>query len=125
MYTCEVCGNIVEAFNNLKMELQCCNQTMTMIEAKNENQSTEKHVPYVSDLRSGYHVSVGKEQKHPMNEIHYIEMIELTVDGHVYKKYMLPTDDASADFFVARGEEVSARAYCNLHGLWTDQPIEE
>ncbi len=125
MYKCEECGNIVEAFNDLTNQLHCCNQPMIQIEAQHEDQSIEKHVPYISDLRSGYKVSVGKEDKHPMNEIHYIEMIELTVDNHVYKKYMQPTDDCYADFFVAKGEKVSARAYCNIHGLWTDTPIEE
>jgi superoxide reductase len=98
---------------------------MTKLEEQYEDQSIEKHVPYISDLRSGYKVKVGKEESHPMNEIHHIEMIELTVDGHVYKKFMLENDDSEADFFVARGENVSARAYCNLHGLWTDTPKEE
>ena len=44
-------------------------------------------------------------------------VIELIADGISYKKYLKPGDQPIAEFCV-KAEKVSAREYCNLHGLW-------
>jgi superoxide reductase len=54
---------------------------------------------------------------HPMEEKHYIEWIELTVDGTVLRKFLKPGDAPEA-FFKVSGEVSGAREYCNVHGLW-------
>ncbi|RLC41679.1 MAG: hypothetical protein DRH51_02565 [Candidatus Coatesbacteria bacterium] len=52
-------------------------------------------------------------------EVHYIEFIELYIDGKmVMKKDFNPEDNPVADFEVKKGKEVFAREFCNLHGLW-------
>lgn len=83
------------------------------------NVNEEKHVPYIEELENGYRVTIGKPALHPMAEVHYIEFIELYVDGKmVMKKELNPGDQPIAEFEVAKGKEVFAREFCNLHGLW-------
>ncbi len=92
------------------------------IEAKTQDAATEKHVPYVEERENGYLVKVGKEAKHPMLEAHYIEFIELIIDGDkLYRKYLNPGDEPEAFFEIAKGKDVVAREYCNIHGLWKNR----
>ena len=83
------------------------------------NVNEEKHVPFVEELEKGYRVTIGKPALHPMLEVHYIEYIELFVDGEkVATKEFKPGDKPVAEFEVKKGKEVFAREFCNLHGLW-------
>ncbi len=118
IYKCEVCGNIVEVIHEGPGELVCCDQPMVLLEEKTADTSTEKHVPFIKREDGKYVVVVGENALHPMEEKHYIEWIELTVDGVVYKKFLNPGDEPKAVFEVPEGKEVSAREYCNVHGLW-------
>jgi len=54
---------------------------------------------------------------HPMTEEHYIEWIELVADGKAYRQFLKPGDAPEAVFPVVT-DNVTAREYCNLHGLW-------
>jgi superoxide reductase len=55
---------------------------------------------------------------HPMEEKHYIEWIEITTaDGKTGKKFLTSQDKPEAEFHT-RKEVISARIYCNIHGLW-------
>ena len=77
----------------------------------------EKHVPVVEKIEGGWRVTVG-EGDHPMTEAHYIQWIELITDrNEVLRKYLTPTDRPVAEF-KTDADEVYAREYCNLHGLW-------
>ncbi len=116
IYKCDVCGNIVEVLDAGKGELVCCGQAMKLFEEKTADKSTEKHVPVIEKIPSGYRVTVGTTL-HPMEEKHYIEWIELTADGIRYKKFLKPGDAPRAEFCVD-AKKVSAREYCNIHGLW-------
>ncbi len=118
VYKCEVCGNMVEVMHGGVGELICCGQPMTLLEEKTADTSTEKHVPFIKREDGKYVVVVGENALHPMEEKHYIEWIELIVDGMVYKKFLNPGDRPEAAFEVPEGKEVSAREYCNIHGLW-------
>jgi superoxide reductase len=83
------------------------------------NVNEERHVPWVQELENGYRVTVGKPSLHPMEEIHWIEYVELYVDGElVGKKEFQPGDKPEAEFEVTKGKQVFAREFCNLHGLW-------
>jgi superoxide reductase len=83
------------------------------------NVNEERHVPWVEELKDGYRVSVGKPSHHPMTEAHIIEYVELYVDGKlVGKKDFAVGETPVAEFKVAKGKEVYAREFCNLHGLW-------
>lgn len=116
VYKCEVCGNIVEVVHGSFGELVCCGQPMDLLEEKTADKSTEKHVPVIEKTTNGYKVTVGSTL-HPMEEKHYIEWIELLVDGLVYRKFLEPGKDPVAEF-CAEGKDISAREYCNVHGLW-------
>jgi superoxide reductase len=52
-----------------------------------------------------------------MEDAHFIEWIELLADGRVYRKYLQPGMKAEARFQI-NPKTLSARAYCNMHGLW-------
>ena len=123
LYKCDVCANLIEVLKDSDNIISCCNQPMTLVTPQKSEDG--KHTPVVSETKNGYKVMIGEVAEHAMNEIHYMEMIELTVDDKVYKRYLTLTDDASVYFFVAKGDVVSARAYCNIHGLFTSEQIEE
>jgi superoxide reductase len=52
-----------------------------------------------------------------MEEKHYIEFVELIADGKVYRQFLNPGEAPEAVFCI-EAAQVSAREYCNLHGLW-------
>jgi superoxide reductase len=52
-----------------------------------------------------------------MEEKHYIEWIEIIADGKGYRQLLNPGDIPEAEFKID-ADQVTARAYCNLHGLW-------
>ena len=117
IYKCKVCGNIVEVIHGAKGELVCCGQPMEKQVAGTTDAATEKHVPVIEKVEGGYKVTVGSVA-HPMLEAHYIEWIELiTSCGRVQRKYLTPGDAPEATFKCA-ADKVTAREYCNLHGLW-------
>jgi len=116
VYKCDVCGNIVEVLIGGKGQLVCCNQPMKLMKENTVDASLEKHVPVVEKESGGIKVKVGSAP-HPMEEKHYIQWIEVIVDGKVYRQFLSPGGVAEA-FFPVTGEKVTAREYCNLHGLW-------
>lgn len=116
IYKCELCGNIVEVLHAGDGELVCCGQPMVRVVENTVDASKEKHVPVIEKTQEGYKVSVGSIA-HPMEEKHWIEWIELIADGVSYRKFLKPGDAPTASFSVT-ASKVSAREYCNLHGLW-------
>ena len=117
IYKCEICGNIVEIVHTGGGSLVCCNQEMTLLEEKNEDASVEKHVPYIEKTMSGILVKIGQNQDHPMTDEHYIEWIQVIADGVSYRKFLKPGDKPEAEFSID-ADNISAREYCNVHGLW-------
>jgi superoxide reductase len=116
VYKCEVCGNIVEVLHVGGGELVCCGQPMKLMVENTVDASKEKHVPVIEKIGKGCLVKVGSVP-HPMEEKHYIEWVELIVDGKAYRQFLKPGDKPEA-FFEVTGSSVTAREYCNLHGLW-------
>jgi superoxide reductase len=116
VYKCKICGNIVEVLHGAAGVLVCCGQPMD-IQVENTADSTkEKHVPLIEKIDGGYKVTVGSTL-HPMEEKHFIEWIELIADGKAYRQFLKPGEAPSAVFTLA-AESVTAREYCNIHGLW-------
>ncbi|MBW2471041.1 MAG: desulfoferrodoxin, partial [Deltaproteobacteria bacterium] len=116
VYKCDICGNIVEVLHGGQGTLVCCGQNMTLQVENTVDAAQEKHVPVIQKIDGGYKVSVGSVA-HPMEEKHYIEWIELIADGKAYRQFLKPADAPEA-FFAIDAQQVSAREYCNLHGLW-------
>lgn len=116
VYKCDVCGNIVEILHGGKGQLVCCNQPMKQMKENTVDAAKEKHVPVIEKVANGFKVKVGSVA-HPMEEKHYIEFVELIVDGKIYRQFLAPGQAPEA-FFEISGDKVAAREYCNLHGLW-------
>lgn len=116
VYKCNVCGNIIEVLHAGGGQLVCCGQPMELVKEKTEDQGKEKHVPVIERTDKGVKVKVGSVP-HPMEESHYIEWIEVIADGRSYFKFLNPGDSPEAEFEI-EAENIEAREYCNLHGLW-------
>ncbi len=116
IYKCEICGNIVEVLHEGAGELVCCGQPMALLSEKTEDQGNEKHVPVIEQTEKGVKVKVGAVA-HPMEDKHYIEWIEVITDGRAYRKFLNPGDSPEAEFAI-NSDEVEAREYCTIHGLW-------
>ncbi len=116
IYKCELCGNIVEVTTVGGGQLVCCGKPMTLQAENTTDAAQEKHVPVIEKCDCGYKVKVGSVA-HPMTAEHQIEWIELIADGKAYRQFLKPGDAPEATFCV-KAENVSAREYCNLHGLW-------
>ena len=116
VYKCYKCGNIIEILHEGAGELVCCGEPMYLLEENMVDADHEKHVPVIEKIENGYKVKIGATL-HPMEEMHYIEWIQLTADGKAYRKRLRPGDLPESEFCV-QADRVSARAYCNVHGLW-------
>ncbi|MDJ0668444.1 MAG: desulfoferrodoxin [Desulfobacterales bacterium] len=116
VYKCDLCGNIVEMLHGGAGELVCCGQPMKLFIENTVDAAKEKHVPVIEKVAGGIKVKVG-DVPHPMEEKHYIEFVELIADGKVYRQFLNPGEAPEAMFCI-EADQVSAREYCNLHGLW-------
>jgi superoxide reductase len=117
VYKCSVCGNIITVLHVGGGTLVCCGQPMELLVENTTDASREKHVPVVTKVPGGFKVTVGSVP-HPMEEKHYIEWIELLAGERSYRQFLKPGDAPEATFLVD-APEAEARAYCNLHLLWT------
>ena len=111
IYKCEVCSNMTEVVHEGPGQLVCCGQPMKLQEENTTDAATEKHIPIIE----GNKVIIGSIE-HPMQDVHFIEWIEATSQkGEIMKKFLKPEDKPETTFPF---EPISAREYCNLHGLW-------
>ena len=116
IYKCEICGNIVEMVHPGKGTLVCCGQPMALYEENSTDAAVEKHVPVLEKTSDGYKVTVGSVA-HPMEEKHYIQWVEIIADGKAYCQFLNPGEAPEATFRI-QADQVTAREYCSLHGLW-------
>jgi superoxide reductase len=116
IYKCEVCGNILEVLHGGKRPLKCCGTTAWRLTANTVDTAKEKHVPVVEKTSAGLKVKVGRVD-HPMEEKHYIEWVEIIADESVFRRHLKPGDVPEVTFDI-NPDQATARAYCNLHGLW-------
>jgi superoxide reductase len=116
VYKCEICGNIVEVLHEGAGELVCCGKPMKLLVENTTDASREKHVPVIERTDTGVRVKVGSAP-HPMEEKHYIEWVQIMADGKSYRQFLSPGQAPEATFDV-KAAAVTAREYCNVHGLW-------
>jgi len=116
VYKCGICGNIVEMLHGGVGELICCGKPMALQAENTVDASKEKHVPVVEKIAGGFKVKVGSVP-HPMEEKHYIEWVEIMANGKLCRKWLQPGEAPEAEF-VTDAAAVTAREYCNIHGLW-------
>lgn len=117
VYKCEICGNIIEVLHGGDGELVCCEQPMKLMTENTVDAAKEKHVPVIEKTDKGVKVKIGSVA-HPMEEKHYIEWIEVIKNNQALRVFLKPGDKPEAEFAVDP-KGITAREYCNLHGLWS------
>ncbi|MFC1727030.1 desulfoferrodoxin [Patescibacteria group bacterium] len=123
IYKCNICGNVVEVLHDGVGSLICCNQPMVLLKEKTEDEGQEKHLPVIERKENKAKVKVSSTP-HPMEEKHYIQWIELSVNDQRIRQYLTPKNKPETEFEIQsdlpKGTQIrlEARQYCNLHGLW-------
>ena len=118
IYYCKHCKNLVGITSEGGGKLICCGEDMEKLEAKTEDSSTEKHVPFIEESSNGILVKVGQNTAHPMEEKHYIKFIEVLTKDKILRTELKPGDKPEAAFSVPAADVVEAREWCTLHSLW-------
>jgi superoxide reductase len=116
IFKCEICGNIVELINDGGGTLICCSQEMNEIEISTEENTYEKHIPYVTKEGNEVTVQIGKTI-HPMIAEHYIEWIAVVEENRVQKVILQPGEEPKAKFKV-ESDNFITYTYCNIHGFY-------
>ncbi len=116
VYKCPVCDTMIEVLEPCGLEISCCGPPMIHLDEKVNDAGKEEHVPLIERCRKGIRVKVGGA-RHPMEELHRIEWIELCCRGKFLRQYLRPGQAPEAVFEI-KGEPVMVRAYCSRHGLW-------
>ncbi len=117
IYKCTVCDNVVEVLQTGIGTLVCCGEDMEKLKAKTEDKGLEKHVPVIEEVADGILVKVG-DVPHPMEEDHYIKLIEVLTEDKVLRAELEPGQKPRAKFKVAKDEIVGVREFCTVHDLW-------
>lgn len=115
IYYCTKCGITMEALTDGGVQT-CCGTEMELLKENTKEAAVEKHLPVIEAIEGGYRVTVGSV-RHPMEEAHYIQWIEL-IEGNKSQICFLNPGDSPVAEFRTDAKEVSAREHCNLHGLW-------
>jgi superoxide reductase len=120
IYKCAICGNVVSVIETHQGELVCCGQPMNKLEAKTKEEGKEKHVPVLTIDKNKVIVKVGSIP-HPMEDKHFIELIQLVRNNQVIlEKHLTSKDKPEAEFGLDNTKGIKARIYCNIHGLWAN-----
>lgn len=116
-YICPHCGNLLEVVRSGDVAPCCCGQEMLELKANSVDASGEKHTPTVQIHGNIVEVNVGSID-HPMEEIHWIEWVQLNTDKGIYRRRLNPGQTPRAIFQLNNEQPLAVYAYCNLHGLW-------
>ena len=98
---CKNSGNIIEVLCPGK---DADVSQLNVIEAKTSGEGEPKHKPIITRVDDGYNVKVA--------------VIELIADGQIHKQYLKPGDKPEATFKIPEADDVVAREFCTIHGLW-------
>ena len=124
IYKCNVCGSVIEVINSGVGQLVCCSLPMEHLpEHKNDDEFQEKHVPIVTLEGENKTIRVGSIP-HPMEEKHYIMIIEAISPDKKYlkRKYLHPQEEPKMDLkHNCKYDNFTARELCNIHGLWVSE----
>ena len=116
-YICAHCGNVIEMVHNAGVPVMCCGQKMDELIPNTVEASGEKHIPAFQVHGDVVEVNVGSVN-HPMEEVHWIEWVQLVSDKGSYRKWLNPGEAPNVRFLLDGEKPLAVYAYCNLHGLW-------
>lgn len=114
-YNCPTCKNVVELLEGEIKNITCCQKQMELMKPNTVDASKEKHVPVYEKKEDEIIVRVG-EEKHPMEENHYITWIALVKDDTITRINLQPNKHAEVKFPYIKNSTIYA--CCNNHGLW-------
>lgn len=114
-YRCPVCETVIEVLEESGYELVCCGPPMQLLEHSTNQSGDGAHAISLSRTPDGIKVRVG-DSGHPMRKTHSIRWIEVVSGSRCYRQFLRQGDPPEALFPPAEGE-ISALAYCNVHGL--------
>jgi len=116
-YICPDCGMIIETIHDSGIAPSCCGMKMDQLLPNTVEASGEKHIPAVSVDGNVVTVNVGSVD-HPMQDVHYIEWVQLVTERGIQRKYLNPGEAPNVIFHLSEDKPLAVYAYCNLHGLW-------
>jgi len=117
IYYCKHCKRICYTYP-VNSTLVCCNDEMTLLQAKSVDKGNEKHLPVVEKIsKNKIRVKVGSVT-HPMLEDHWIQWIFIENGDNYSIKTFNPGEEPVAEFYVDFEKSVKVYEFCNLHGLW-------
>ena len=98
-YICPHCRNIAEMVYDTDIPLHCCGDQMEVLVPGSVDASVEKHVPDVKIGEGLVEVNVGSVN-HPMEEVHWIEWVQLITDQGSYRKWLNPGEAPNVKFLL-------------------------
>ena len=116
-YVCSHCRNIAEMVYDTDIALYCCGDKMQELVPNTVEASGEKHIPAVKVGDGVVEVNVGSVDN-PMEEIHWIEWVQLVTDKGMHRRFLKPGEAPNVSFRLEDEKPLAVYAYCNLHGLW-------
>lgn len=120
LYRCDTCGNLVEVLLEGDGELVCCGSPMHHLVPKGKlDEGVEKHVPVISKNDCGNTVIRVGSVPHPMSDEHFIMFIQsISNDKNQIRTNFLNPGDIPKMSLNNEINDLFAREYCNIHGLW-------
>lgn len=119
IYKCNICGNLVQVFQEGDGNLVCCGQEMELMNIQYDlTEKGEKHTPKTEIRENQKFVSV---IGHPMSEEHYIQFIETFNNDktELHLKFFKPNETPEMNISFM-SEDINSVEYCNIHNLWGD-----
>lgn len=117
---CSICGNKVIVVGVGGGEITCCGQAMDVVNESTGGDKAPKHLPIITREGDEITVAVG-EATHPMDADHYIVEILIFVGNEGFVKFLKPGDEPKLVVKTKEEGEITAKAICNLHGIWTNK----
>lgn len=123
-YFCTSCGNVIVKLVDSGVIPFCCGKQMIELVPGTVDASPERHVPVVSRTDDGRVIVQVGEKFHPMTPDHHIVFIYLETETGGQIRYLDPEKAAAAEFCDCKDKIVAVYAYCNIHGLWKTDVID-
>ena len=123
-FVCKRCKNLVSMITSSGVPLYCCGNEMTNMEPIYTEEGAKKHQPVVKRDGDVIKVDVGSVE-HPMAEDHAISWIALVTNRGLYRKFLIPNAAPKVAFHITDELPICVYSYCNLHGLWKTQLLQE
>jgi len=116
IFKCGSCGMIAEILSQ-GHAAECDCGSREKLGENTVDASWEKHLPVITQTAAGILVAVGSSP-HPMTPEHFIEWIEVIDGNYLFRCHLAPGDAPQAVFPIPLRPGLTARAFCNIHGLW-------